>query len=149
MIELNDVRSLLPTENEADDLHDHIIICGFGRIGQIIAQLLSGRVSPFVALDLRSDQVALGRSMELPVYFGSQEVLHRVGAECACAAAVALDSPGANYRPVWALSKHSPNLKTFVHAHDVDNGVNFELVVVPGLADLRTSQFEGGSNVRK
>ncbi|KAK6162395.1 hypothetical protein DH2020_002236 [Rehmannia glutinosa] len=127
--ELHDVRSLLPVESETDDLQDHIIICGFGRVGQIIAQLLSERLIPFVALDVRSDRVAVGRSLDLPVYFGdagSREVLHKVGAERACAAAVTLDSPGANYRTVWALSKYFPNVKTFVRAHDVDHGLNLE-----------------------
>ncbi|XP_074263294.1 K(+) efflux antiporter 2, chloroplastic-like [Silene latifolia] len=127
--EQHDVRSLLPVESETDDLQDHIIICGFGRVGQIIAQLLSERLIPFVALDVRSDRVAVGRALDLPVYFGdagSREVLHKVGAHRACAAAVTLDTPGANYRTVWALSKHFPNIKTFVRAHDVDHGLNLE-----------------------
>ncbi|CAJ2657788.1 unnamed protein product [Trifolium pratense] len=127
--EQHDVRSLLPVESETDDLHDHIIICGFGRVGQIIAQLLSERLIPFVALDVRSDRVAVGRSLDLPVYFGdagSREVLHKVGAGRASAAAITLDSPGANYRTVWALSKHFPNVKTFVRAHDVTHGLNLE-----------------------
>ncbi|KVH91144.1 Cation/H+ exchanger [Cynara cardunculus var. scolymus] len=102
--EQQDVRSLLPVESETDDLQDHIIICGFGRVGQIIAQLLSERLIPFVALD----------------------VLHKIGAERACAAAITLDTPGANYRTVWALSKYFPNVKTFVRAHDVDHGLNLE-----------------------
>ncbi|KAI3763485.1 hypothetical protein L2E82_13377 [Cichorium intybus] len=48
-----DVRSLLPVESETDDLQDHIIICGFGCVVQIIAQLLSESLIPFVALDVR------------------------------------------------------------------------------------------------
>ncbi|KAK9273339.1 hypothetical protein L1049_018148 [Liquidambar formosana] len=127
--ELHDVRSLLPVESETDDLQGHIIICGFGRVGQIIAQLLSDRLIPFVALDVRSDRVAVGRALDLPVYFGdagSREVLHKVGAERACAAAITLDTPGANYRTVWALNKYFPNVKTFVRAHDVDHGLNLE-----------------------
>ncbi|KAJ0779351.1 putative regulator of K+ conductance, cation/H+ exchanger, NAD(P)-binding domain superfamily [Helianthus annuus] len=127
--ELQDVRSLLPDENETDDLQGHIIICGFGRVGQIIAQLLSERLIPFVALDVRSDRVSMGRALDLPVYFGdagSREVLHKIGAHRACAAAITLDSPGANYRTVWALSKYFPNVKTFVRAHDVDHGLNLE-----------------------
>ncbi|KAG2575782.1 hypothetical protein PVAP13_7KG371300 [Panicum virgatum] len=109
--EQHDVRSLLPVESE------------------IIAQLLSERLIPFVALDVRSDRVAVGRALDLPVYFGdagSREVLHKVGAERACAAAITLDTPGANYRAVWALNKYFPNVKTFVRAHDVDHGVNLE-----------------------
>ncbi|XVF73233.1 hypothetical protein PTKIN_Ptkin12aG0185100 [Pterospermum kingtungense] len=127
--ELHDVRSLLPVESETDDLQDHIILCGFGRVGQIIAQLLSERLIPFVALDVRSDRVAMGRALDLPVYFGdagSREVLHKIGAERACAAAITLDTPGANFRTVWALSKYFPNVKTFVRAHDVDHGLNLE-----------------------
>ncbi|KAI3741288.1 hypothetical protein L1987_58960 [Smallanthus sonchifolius] len=127
--EQHDVRSLLPDESETDDLQDHIIICGFGRVGQIIAQLLSERLIPFVALDVRSDRVSVGRALDLPVYFGdagSREVLHKVGAHRACAAAITLDSPGANYRTVWALNKYFPNVKTFVRAHDVDHGLNLE-----------------------
>ncbi|CAN1237004.1 K(+) efflux antiporter 2, chloroplastic [Linum grandiflorum] len=127
--ELLDVRSLLPVENETDDLQDHIIICGFGRVGQIIAQLLSERLIPFVAIDVRTDRVTFGRGLDLPVYFGdagSREVLHKLGADRACAAAITLDTPGANYRAVWALSKYFPNIKTFVRAHDVDHGLNLE-----------------------
>ncbi|VVA89634.1 unnamed protein product [Arabis nemorensis] len=123
-LELHDVRSLLPVESE-----DHIIICGFGRIGQIIAQLLSERLIPFVALDVSSERVTIARSLDLPVYFGdagSREVLHKIGADRACAAVVALDAPGANYRCVWALSKYYPNVKTFVRAHDVVHGLNLE-----------------------
>ncbi|ONK64061.1 uncharacterized protein A4U43_C07F21690 [Asparagus officinalis] len=85
-----------PSKLATDDLQDHIIICGFGRVGQIIAQLLSERLIPFVALDVRSDRVAAGRAFDLPVYFGdagSQEVLHKVGSERACAAAITLDTP--------------------------------------------------------
>ncbi|PIA34236.1 hypothetical protein AQUCO_03800075v1 [Aquilegia coerulea] len=33
--EQHDVRSLLPVESETDDLQGHIIICGFGRVGQV------------------------------------------------------------------------------------------------------------------
>ena len=56
----------------------------------------------------------------------NKQVLHKIGAERACAAVVALDAPGANYRCVWALSKYYPNVKTFVRAHDVVHGLNLE-----------------------
>ncbi|XP_024388628.1 K(+) efflux antiporter 2, chloroplastic isoform X2 [Physcomitrium patens] len=124
-----DVRSLLPAESETDDLQNHMIICGFGRVGQIISQLLAERLIPFVALDVRSERVSMGRALDLPVFFGdagSREILHKVGAERASAAVIALDTPGANYRTVWALSKYYPHVKTFVRAHDVDHGMSLE-----------------------
>lgn len=127
--EQQDVRSLQPAEAETDDLQDHIIICGFGRVGQVIAQLLSERLIPFVALDVSSERVQAGRALDLPVYFGdagSREILHKVGAERAAAAVITLDTPGANYRTVWNLTKNFPNVKTFVRAHDIDHGINLE-----------------------
>eukprot|EP00897_Mesotaenium_endlicherianum_P006963 jgi/Mesen1/6295/ME000325S05430 len=127
--EQHDVRSLQPAEAETDDLQGHVIIAGFGRVGQIIAQLLSERLIPFVALDVRTERVSAGRALDLPVYFGdagSRDVLHKVGAERAAAAVITLDTPGANYRTVWALTKNFPNIKTFVRAHDVDHGLNLE-----------------------
>lgn len=54
------------------------------------------------------------------------QILHKVGAERAAAAVIALDTPGANYRTVWALSKYFPHVKTFVRAHDVDHGMSLE-----------------------
>lgn len=54
------------------------------------------------------------------------QVLHKVGAERAAAAVLTLDTPGANYRTVWALSKNFPHVKTFVRAHDVEHGLNLE-----------------------
>ncbi|GMP43417.1 hypothetical protein CsSME_00012784 [Camellia sinensis var. sinensis] len=98
----DDVWSLLPVESE------------------IIAQLLSERLVPFVALDVRSDRVAVGRALDLLC------ILEMLVVKRACAAAITLDTPGANYRTVWELSKNLPNVKTFVHAHDVDHGLHLE-----------------------
>ncbi|THG22445.1 hypothetical protein TEA_000178 [Camellia sinensis var. sinensis] len=74
--------------------------------------------------ELRSlfDQVAVGRALDLLVYFGETGI----GVEGACATTITLDTPGANYRTVWALSKYFLNVKTFVRAHDVDHGLNLE-----------------------
>eukprot|EP00898_Chlorokybus_atmophyticus_P005457 jgi/Chlat1/5912/Chrsp4S06407 len=127
--EKKDVRALQPVEGEVDDLRNHIIIAGFGRVGQIIAQLLSERLVQFVALDVRTDRVTAGRDLGLPVFFGdagSDKVLHSVGAARAAAAVITLDTPGANYRSVWALKKNYPNVKTYVRAHDVDHGLILE-----------------------
>ena len=49
-----------------------------------------------------------GKELDLPVYFGdagSPGVLHSVGAHRAKCAVITLDTPGANYRTVWALNK--------------------------------------------
>ena len=70
-----------------------------------------------------------GRDLDLPVYFGdagSPGVLHSVNTHRAACAVITLDTPGANYRTVWALNKHFPGVKSYVRAHDVDHGINLE-----------------------
>ncbi len=127
--ETKDVLKLQPSEGEVDDLRGHVIVAGFGRVGQMICQLLGERLIPFVALDVRSDRVTKGRDMEMPVYFGdsgSSAVLHSIGASKAACAVVVLDTPGANYRCVWAIKKHYPNVKIYVRARDVSHGLNLE-----------------------
>ena len=50
-------QALQPTEQDSGELRDHVIIAGFGRVGQIIAQLLSERLIPYVALDVSAERV--------------------------------------------------------------------------------------------
>lgn len=39
-------------------------------MGQIIAQMLSEQLIPFVALDVSSARVSVGKKKDVPVYFG-------------------------------------------------------------------------------
>ncbi len=50
-------QALQATEGEVEELRGHVIICGFGRVGQTIGQLLAERLIPFVAVDVRVDRV--------------------------------------------------------------------------------------------
>ncbi|GMH32902.1 hypothetical protein BSKO_00736 [Bryopsis sp. KO-2023] len=138
VFEKSDMKALQPGGKETGDLQDHVIIAGFGRVGQLIAQLLSKRMIPFVALDVRVDKVQAGKAQDLPVYFGdagSHAVMHSVGANKAVCVVVALDSPGANYRCVWGVKHHFSHLKTYVRAYDLDHARNLEkagaTVVIP------------------
>lgn len=77
-----------------------------------------------------------GKELDLPVYFGdagSAAVLHSIGAHKASCCVVTLDSPGANYRTVWALHRHFPDVKVYVRAHDVNHGINLEKVCTSSL----------------
>eukprot|EP00210_Caulerpa_lentillifera_P005216 g4983.t1 len=138
VFEKADMKTMQPSEDETSHLKDHIIIAGYGRVGQLIAQLLSERLIPFVAVDTQSQRVQHGKSQDLPVYFGdagSHQVLHSIGAARASCIVVVLDSPGSNYRCVWTMKRHFPNVKTYVRAFDMDHARNLEragaAVVVP------------------
>jgi voltage-gated potassium channel Kch len=137
-LETNNIETLRPKEKEVEDISNHIIICGFGRGGQTVAQFLSEHLIPFVVLDMRAERVAAGREADLPVFYGdagSVHVLERVGLHRAKAVVVLLDTPAAMYRTVYEIHKMDPHMPVFARAHDVDHGVVLERagarVVVP------------------
>jgi hypothetical protein len=50
------------------ELRDHVIIAGYGRAGQLIGQLLSENLIPFVALDVSNERVAAGKVWCVALY---------------------------------------------------------------------------------
>ena len=63
---------------------DHVVIGGFGRVGQTIARLLAAENVPYLALDMNARLVDEQRKQGQPVYFGDSsraELLERAGAE--------------------------------------------------------------------
>jgi CPA2 family monovalent cation:H+ antiporter-2 len=91
---------------ENDGMIDHVIIGGFGRVGQTIARLLAAENVPFLALDLNPRLVDQQRTMGHMVYFGDAsraELLERAGARGARAFIVTLDEADAAERMVRAI----------------------------------------------
>jgi len=61
------------------DLHDHVIICGFGRIGQTVSRFLKQESIDFVAIDIDPLRTTKAREAGENVLFGSSrqaELLH-------------------------------------------------------------------------
>lgn len=108
--------------SEAEELSDHVIIAGFGRVGQTIAKLLAAANVPHVGLDLDPIRVARCRDEGLPAFYADasrMEVLAAAGAGRARAAVITIDQPGAVDRAVAALHQHFPELRLFVRGRDL------------------------------
>jgi len=96
-----------------EDLHDHVLIAGFGRVGQAVAKILSAGGIPYVALDLDAARVAACRAKGIPVFFGDSsqiEILSSAGASRARGAVVTIDQPATADRIVASLHQFSPEL---------------------------------------
>ena len=103
---------------------DHVIIGGFGRVGQTIARLLSEENVGFVALDLDARLVAAQREQGHPVFFGDAsrtELLERAGARHARAFIVTLDEPGPAERMVAAIRQFRSDAVVLARATDSDS----------------------------
>ena len=66
----DELTNLAPSNEDGSELSGHIIIAGFGRVGQMISQLMYENGIPFAAVDVRVEKVLAGRQLGLPVYFG-------------------------------------------------------------------------------
>lgn len=114
----------------SDDLEDHVVIAGFGRVGQTVANVLSAGGIPFVALDLDPDRVSKCRRIGLPVFFGDAgqiEVLKAAGANRARGAVITIDQPATASRLVAALKEYAPDLEIFVRARDLSHSRQLEV----------------------
>jgi voltage-gated potassium channel len=53
-----------------DDLRDHVIICGYGRVGRRVAEEFRATRTPYVVVDVTPESIALAREEGGPVVLG-------------------------------------------------------------------------------
>ncbi|HEY7636358.1 MAG TPA: cation:proton antiporter [Gemmatimonadales bacterium] len=133
----------LPHEAGSSDLRDHVLIAGFGRVGQTLALLLESRHVPYAALDLDHERVAEARNRGLPVFYGDAsrvDVLRAIGVERARVAVITLDQPESAGRTVHVLRRLLPELPILVRARDV---AQCERLALAGATDVVPEVVEG------
>lgn len=111
-------------QDDVTEMHDHVIIGGFGRVGQTVAQVLDSENVPWLALDTNGAVVAAQREKGRMVYFGDssrRELLQRAGAKRARAIVVTLGSADAIERMVAEVLKLRPKAKVLARAHDSEH----------------------------
>jgi CPA2 family monovalent cation:H+ antiporter-2 len=106
---------------EAAELEGHVVILGFGRVGQTVAAMLKASEIPYIGIDLEPGRVIEGRGRGQPVFYADAsrpQVLRRANLDRACAAVVAVDNPANAVRVVEAIRRASPEVGVFARARD-------------------------------
>lgn len=109
----------MPTDD--GNLSGHVIIGGYGRVGQAVARMLTAEHIPFVALDNNGDLVSEFHGQPGSVYFGDaarSEMLARAGGQRARAFAVTISSRRASERMVAAARRQNPDALVLARAID-------------------------------
>ncbi|NQZ52748.1 MAG: cation:proton antiporter [Piscirickettsiaceae bacterium] len=104
-----------------DELENHIILAGFGRVGARIGAILSAAEVSYVAIDMNQKRVNTARAQGFPVFYGDAcnvKVLKAAGADNAKMIVVALDDPDNFGRMVPLVRQHYPNMPIHVRAKD-------------------------------
>jgi CPA2 family monovalent cation:H+ antiporter-2/glutathione-regulated potassium-efflux system protein KefB len=98
-----------------------VIICGFGRMGQVVGRVLRMQGIAFTALDQDSAQVAVIRRFGNKVYFGNParpDVLRAAGAETARVLVIALDDMDATLAVAELARREFRHLAIFARARN-------------------------------
>lgn len=99
----------------------HVIIVGFGRMGQIISQVLASSGVNVIAIDRNPSHIRNAERFGFKVYYGDGarlETLIAAGALDAKAVILSMDDPPSVNHAVEALKARAPTLPLFVIAHD-------------------------------
>ncbi len=98
-----------------------VIICGFGRVGQVIGRVLRLEKIAFTALDANGEQIDMVRRYGTKAYFGDPtrlDVLRSAGAAEAKLLVVSLDGIAESLKVVEHAKRHFPNLVIMARARN-------------------------------
>jgi voltage-gated potassium channel len=106
-----------------DKLHDHFIICGYGRVGRRAAEEFQASDTPFVVLDFSDDALAEARErgvLYLEGNGGEDEDLERAGIDRARGIVASADSDADNLYITLSARTRRPQLMIVARASDAE-----------------------------
>jgi CPA2 family monovalent cation:H+ antiporter-2 len=111
----------LPQQMDLEHLTGHVILAGYGRVGQSVARLLAGEQAAILALDREPDKIRIARKDGLHAYVGDAaraEFLNASGIARAAMLIVTVDDPERAEAMVRAALAVRPDLTVLARAHD-------------------------------
>ncbi len=100
---------------------DHVIICGYGRVGQNIARVLEQTGFEYIALDLDPHRIRQGRQAGDPVVYGDAgqiKVLENVGVAHASVVVITFAAPEVALRILRAVRELRGDVPILVRTQD-------------------------------
>lgn len=136
-----------------NDETPEVIICGFGRMGQIIAQMLSAENIPYVAIDANVDEVVIARESGYNVIYGEsrkKSILLAAGLKPrkTRAVVISLNDEVVARDIVQTLQAIAPRIKIFARVHNLKSSRELlAMGVKSATPEIIESSFMVGSNL--
>jgi CPA2 family monovalent cation:H+ antiporter-2/glutathione-regulated potassium-efflux system protein KefB len=124
-----------------DDGVTPVIICGFGRVGQIAGRVLSAQRIAFTALDKNQEQVDVVRRFGSKVFYGDpsrEEVMRAAGAESARVLVIALEDMDESVKTAQMVRRRFPHLAVVAGAR---NRHHVHLLMAAGVEHIIRETF--------
>ncbi|MGJ8693761.1 MAG: cation:proton antiporter domain-containing protein [Thalassotalea sp.] len=136
----NEILQTLPSNTQ---LTDHVIICGFGRIGQTVSRFLKQDNIPFVAIDIDPLRTRKAREAGENVLFGSSrqsELLHAAELSKAKLVVIAFGEDKQSIEVIQKVRSLSPNVPILVRTRNDDH---LEALKAAGANEVVPESLEG------
>ena len=147
--------SLRVLNTEESNVKPEVVICGYGRVGQIIAQMLDAKKIPYIAIDMDVSVIMIARERGLNVVYGdatNECVLREFGLSSRKirAVVIALDNASTARKAVAAVKSIAPRMKIFARARNlVDSRVLLKDGAFAATPETIESSFFLGRSVLK
>ncbi len=100
---------------------EHVVLCGFGRVGQNIARVLEAQGFEYIALDLDPARIRAARQGGDPVLYGDsadEEMLVKAGLETASAVVITFADPQTSLAILRSIRALRPQVPVLVRTQD-------------------------------
>ncbi len=114
----------VPELEAADDSEPPVIIIGAGRVGRLIAQMLTAHDKPYIAIDADADLIESAKRKGYRATFGDAargDAMSRLGVDRSPAVVLTMDEPVLAERLTRKLRKEHPNLLIVARARDTEH----------------------------
>jgi CPA2 family monovalent cation:H+ antiporter-2 len=123
---------------------EHVILCGYGRVGQSVARVLESQGFEYIALDLDPARIRAARQAGEPVLYGDsadEDMLVSAGCDHASAVVISFSSPGVALAIVRTVRRLRADVPILVRT--VDDSRAAELLAA-GATQIIPETFEMG-----
>lgn len=114
-------RDGLETPPVGAQLQDHVLVCGYGRIGQNVVRLLEEENAPYICIDLDSDRVRAALAAGERVMYGDSAkrgILEAAGLARARAVVITFDNPEGALKTLALVREQRPDVTVLVRTSD-------------------------------
>ena len=147
------LRRLLEVETAEDatgpvcEMQNHVILGGYGFAGRELSKALKDHGIPHVIVDINVENVRKASQEGVYAFFGdvtSQDVLVKLGGECAGELVLLVNDPGATEQAVRVARELAPRLHIVVRTHYL---LDIEPILAAGADDVVPAEREAAVEV--
>ena len=131
-------------EEAPPEVAGHVVVIGFGRMGQLLGDLFSQQRVRYLAVEHNMERVSRLRQQGMPIYYGNaarSDLLHKLALDRAACLVVTMDKPHEAMQVVRNARQQYPSLAIYARSHDEAHA---SALKAAGATDVVPEMLEAG-----